>query len=201
MSIDKNIILTRKSLAVAERHLRNAIVDAARDATPEQISMIARWLQTTQQLIIESANHKSDPGVASRSQDADTGTVDVPRARLRGATYPVFHRTGKTLVKVGWSKKARSEYEHKAPKSALDALVFALAEAGKRGRIFTMESLIPLVDSSTGSVIPDYQAYLGLAWLRAEALVEQHGRKGYTISTKVPLGAAVTEKWASLHAR
>jgi hypothetical protein len=101
------------------------------------------------------------------------------RGRSRKNEYPKFLREGQSLVKIGWSKSDKKPYEHRAPKRVLDVLVAALLELGQGGRRFTTDELLPLRDGKDD--IPSYQAYLTLAWLRAEHLVRQHGRQGYSL--------------------
>lgn len=100
------------------------------------------------------------------------------RRRRKGA-YPKFRREGDSIVKIGWSKAGKKEYQHKAPKHVLDVLVTKLATLGKSGRTFTMEQVLPLRDTD-GNEVPPYQAYVWLAWLRSIGAVIQQGRKGYT---------------------
>jgi hypothetical protein len=82
------------------------------------------------------------------------------------------------LVKIGWSKSDRKEYQHRAAHDLLVELRQALLDASKRRKLFTMGALEPQL-SSSGT--PGYQAYVWLAWLRAEGLVKQHGRQGYSV--------------------
>ena len=119
------------------------------------------------------AGARGSPAAASASQA--TGS---PRRRRKGA-YPKFRREGQNIVKTGWSKAGKKEYQHKAPKGVLDVLVKKLETLGKSGRTFTMEQVLPLRDTD-GNEVPPYQAYVWLAWLRSTGLVKQHGRKGYT---------------------
>jgi hypothetical protein len=94
--------------------------------------------------------------------------------------YPKFYRNGDWLVKIGYSK-AEGEYEHKSPKSALFLLADAVLKVGAKGARFSMADLLPL-NTAEGTEIPSYQPYLCLNWLREVGLVQQHGRRGYSIS-------------------
>ena len=113
------------------------------------------------------------PGPASAGE-----ATKAPRRRRKGA-YPKFRREGDSIVKIGWSKAGKKEYQHKGPKHVLDVLVTKLETLGKSGRTFTTEELLPLADVD-GNELPAYQTYVWLAWLRSTGLVKQHGRKGYT---------------------
>jgi hypothetical protein len=83
----------------------------------------------------------------------------------------------------------------------LNLLAGAITNASTKGKRFTMERLLPLVNSHDGNRIPDYQAYIGLAWLRQQGLLVQHGRKGYSLATKDPLESGVNTLWAKLPTR
>jgi hypothetical protein len=119
----------------------------------------------------------------------------------KAGEYPRFLREAETLVKIGWSKKEKSTYEHKAPLRVLTVLTEALENAGRGGKRFNFEGLLPLTDPGGGGEVPSYQAYLALAWLRTEGLLTQHGRQGYSIPTGTELSALISERWKALTTR
>lgn len=121
------------------------------------------------------------------------------RRPLKG--YPRFFREADQLVKVGWSKRAKAEYEHKAPYAVLLVLARALQRLNANGHLATMEQLLPLRNSADGSDIPTYQAYLCLAWLRAGKLIRQHGRKGYSFARGKDLLNQMQAQWDTLPKR
>jgi hypothetical protein len=123
------------------------------------------------------------------------------RAASRPSEYPKFLRDGENLVKIGWSKKDRSPYEHRAPKRVLDLLVDSLLGAGRDGRRFTTEDILPLHEPEEGAEVPSYQAYLCLAWLRSEKKIEQHGRQGYSLPDPEDLPALVGKCWDGMRRR
>lgn len=102
-------------------------------------------------------------------------------AAARGDDYPRFEREGDKLVKIGWSKKDRREYEHRAPRDAVFGLAERLSTTVKPGSVFTMDAEMPFRDAS-GAEMPSYQAYLALAWLREIGMVEQRGKDGYSLT-------------------
>jgi hypothetical protein len=128
------------------------------------------------------------------------GKTSSQKASQAG-NYPRFLRDGNALVKIGWSKKEKKRYEHKAPKPVLDLLVASLSTAGRDGLRFIFDDLLPLSEPGDGAEVPSYQAYLCLAWLRSEQLVEQHGRQGYSIRRPDQLTASVEEHWGRLARR
>jgi hypothetical protein len=105
-------------------------------------------------------------------------------------SYPLFFKQGSRLVRVAWSKSERAEYEHKAPLTVLKALAAIVRERGRDGRVFLGEELFPVLDDEGGEV-PEYQVYASLALLKQVGLVEQHGRKGYSVARPVQLAGEV----------
>jgi hypothetical protein len=106
------------------------------------------------------------------------------------------------LVKVGWSKKDRSEYEHRAPRIALGKIVDAIGKLATNRSPFSVEEILSLVNSSSArDEIPTYQTYLCIAWLRQRGLLEQHGRQGYSCGSPSSLKQVMDESWDELPLR
>ena len=162
----------------------------------------ARLIDLGRQLRLLAEQTVSLGSTASPSTESET-FVSQRAAGKPGSkkTYPHFFREGETLVKVAWSKSQRSEYEHKAPRKVISLLVEALAKAGPKAKRFTMDKLLPLRDGGGGAEVPEYQVYVGLAWLRDQRLVEQHGRSGYSIGRPETLVADSATCWDKLKAR
>ena len=111
--------------------------------------------------------------------------------------YPKFHREGERLVKTGWSKKDRKEYQHNTPFSVVEAVAAALrSTTGK----FSMDELLPIQDS-TGSTVPSYQAYIVVAWLRQNGAVERIGNNGYITQSDALRADMITRLWNALPTR
>lgn len=104
--------------------------------------------------------------------------VGVNRGDSSKRDYPRFERDDDKLVKVGWSKKAREEYEHRAPRSAVLAFAEHVGATTAKGKSFAIDELLPVHDAA-GEELPSYQVYLSLAWLRQEGTVQKKGRDGY----------------------
>ena len=121
------------------------------------------------------------------------------RSRNKLGQYPKFVREGDNLVKIGWSKSQRAEYEHKSPKRLLAVLCESLTSAN--GKRIMMDKVLPLKDPVTGSAFPDYQSYVCLAWLKSGGLVTQHGRQGYSLPKGIELEKSVETHWANLLSR
>jgi hypothetical protein len=158
-------------------------------------------------MAIADAEPLSSPATAiGQNTSSANGEMSLPSTttigrRARKKDYPKFLRDGDSLVKVGWSKAEKAEYEHKSSKKALLALGQALAAIGTKGRRFTMDKVLPLNDPSDSSALPDYQCYLCLAWLRHSGLVIQHGRQGYSLPKNGDLPTAVERNWEQLPIR
>ena len=113
---------------------------------------------------------------------------------------PRFERDGEKLVKVGWSKKAREEYEHRAPRSAALAFAIHLGKSVQAGKAFLVDDISPVHDSA-GEEIPSYQVYLTLAWLRSSGAVEKKGRDGYYVPKPHTIADGFDDIWESLPVR
>lgn len=118
-------------------------------------------------------------------------------AKKTGA-YPRFIRSGDLLIKVGWSKKTRKEYQHKAPYTAVEAFAGHLLKHTRDGKPFTMEDLMPIPDEANGGELPGYQAYLVLAWLRSNEAVAKQGREGYVANHAMLGEKALSQSWQAL---
>ncbi len=155
-------------------------------------SPLMAWNGRTAAPLTRRANKKQRKKGAVRSSSPRTSPASA---------YPQFLRDDAHLIKIGWSKKEKRQYEHKAPKVVLDLLLAALLSAGRDGHWFTTEDVLPLRETVDGGEVPSYQAYLCLAWLRVEALIEQHGRQGYSLPRPDQLGDLVGERWEELPRR
>lgn len=197
-------------LESCEKGLRALLAKAAAKGEYADIIQLTSWARVVHGLAEDA---KSERGVAeSSSHGTRNGRVDAlpqsggPRKVRRGPQrarstkldgYPRFFRSVDDLVKIGWSKRERTEYQHKAPHSVLALLIRKLAVAGAGGRMFTANELFPLT-TDHGIEIPIYQGYLCLAWLRSEGLIQPHGRQGYTIINEEKLVPAVDDHWQRL---
>ena len=118
----------------------------------------------------------------TRSKRNSAAEATPPETRnFRGVPsgpYPRFAKHGDRLVKVGWSRKERQEYEHRAHSKVLWVFAGVVRDRPQATDSFTMDDLLPLVDAS-GKEIPSYQAYLALAWLRSVEAITKDGRDGY----------------------
>lgn len=188
----------------AEQQIREEIAEAATAGTyqlVERLSSIARRLSDMAE---EAAATPATgmPSVPATSKAAgktpkSKRPTRAGRRTSRREGYPRFERFREALVKIGWSRKGRSEYIHKAPKAGVDAVARRAMDLGKGGQMFTTEDLLPVKLGSGGDDLPGYQAYICLAWLRIIGVVEQHGREGYSVPCDDVVGT-VNRSWEAL---
>lgn len=185
----------------------------------EQVAQLAEWAQRLRQITEPATakgtaeelsgingragarpviNQSATPFVSGNTASRPRKTGALPRSKTRKANYPKFFRDREELVKIGWSKKQRAEYRHKAPKAVVLLVAQALEQKGAGGERFTFEELLPFRDRDTGADVPSYQAYAVLAWLRKEELIVQHGRQGYSLAQNISVMGAVEERWKLL---
>lgn len=197
----------------AERRLRDLVGQAATSGEYDSVVQITEVAKAVGALAELPVCTSGSPSVKAGLRGADaipqparcqsgrlTDYTSKPNTRRKKGkgVYPRFYRQNDSLVKVAWSKRERNEYEHKAPWRVVEGLAAALTRKGANGKLFTSEDILPLSDPSDGSEVPSYQAYLALAWMRAEQLVVQHGRRGYTVPSASKLPDTVSARFAAL---
>jgi len=193
--------LKEKSRAVfanTEKELRKLIADAAATSSYDELAFV---LQLSRELERIAADF--DRGQETRSQHKPTAspittqpspgrsTDTSPRSRnstqqkrrAKKNGYPKFHRDGEAIVKVGWSRSKKSEYEHRARFEAVEAVARAITATNDADRFFQIEDVLDHIASHTPDNIPSYQTYAVIAWLRSVGAVTREGKRGYrTIS-------------------
>jgi hypothetical protein len=187
----------KQVLREAEQSLQRLLADAAINGDYAALPVLAEWAQRVASLLDLDVAAEESLEKPVWSAPRTTKPTKKPSRKKRSAGYPKFVKDDDNLVKIGWSKRDGSEYEHKARKEVVRAVVTSISLAGRRGKRFTMETILPLKNLD-GSSIPDYQAYLVLAWLRSIELVTQHGRLGYTVPQDIDLADVVEDCWARL---
>jgi hypothetical protein len=200
-----------KVLDSCERGLRDLLAKAAARGDYSEVIQLTSWAKVIRSLAHDAQTDRALVAAPTPGKHADSGAAAVtePRRLMKTVSqrttsrkpegYPKFFRKADELVKLGWSKREREEYQHKAPYSVLNLLVRKLTTAGAGGRMFAADDILPLT-TDHGTEVPNYQGYLCLAWLRGEGLIESHGRQGYTISNSENLPKGVEERWQALGA-
>lgn len=171
----KRVERVKAAIVAAEEAVRKSIAEAASEAGYEEVRHLARLAESLRSIQNGSWSDPTLGGVNRRGggTEAKPATKEQSRGGKRG--YPRFEKNGKQLVKVGWSKKSKAEYAHKAEYEVVTVLIDKFDDPPRE---MTTEEMFPLTDRD-GEVIPDYQAYLALAWLCDLGVVEKLGRQGY----------------------
>jgi len=143
---------------------------------------------STNNHIATPSSPRSSAPVRKATRAPAKGKVGAKRGTAKHG-YPRFERDDDKLVKVGWSKKAREEYEHRAPRPAVLAFAEHVGTATAKGKTFVIDDLLPVHDAA-GDELPSYQVYLALGWLRNAGAVEKKGRDGY-VRVADPLDGSV----------
>jgi hypothetical protein len=179
-----------KILQDAEASVRTLIGKAAETRKYDDIVVLVHLARQLQELSTRSsATPKSIPSASiSIGPEANSPPSTKRTQKLRGAAgssqakrYPVFSTTDERLIKLGWSKKNRTEYEHRAPKASVAIVHEAIRSIGATGKPFEVEALSPLV-TADNQEIPGYQIYMAIGWLRDLGAIQKGGRNRYRLT-------------------
>lgn len=210
--MDKKIAhQARDVLISAELTIRGLISMAADSQDYQAVSDLAELAQTLRSLTTtnrflradtalkgpgsgDKANSVAAPGRTPRKKKAAKSRNSGKSSRA-GKDYPKYHTDRDRLVKIGWSKKHRDTYEHRAPKEAVEAVVDQLNQNAASDRAVTVEE-IGVVHLPDGNEVPTYQVYMTIAWLLVIHQLEKEGRDGYRLDSSVSK-IDLSEVWAS----
>jgi hypothetical protein len=194
----------------AEINLRDVIAQAAAEGEYSNLLQVTGIAKVLNQLIRDADSRdqvKDSVTLASPNVQEPVPIAVQNRAGTKSRSkklinsYPQFFRKRDFLIKIGWSKREKAEYDHKAPRVVLDTLSSSLIKEGAGGKLFEASQLLPLKDPTDGSEIPSYQVYLCLAWLRSLNLIEQIGRQGYKLHDPTLLEGKIKSCWERLESR
>lgn len=197
----KSIEQGKSALRTTEKQLRELVAKAANEGEYDAVLTLTKWASQLAGLVNGYAAKPAGNGDAGRaSLQKKSRQTKATRRRTKAVPsgYPKFVRLGNDLVKIGWSKKSKEEYQHRAPHGVLALLAESLRAAGANGNLVNAHDLMPLEDPETSSEIPSYQVYLCVAWLRQVGLVEQQGRQGYTVPGASDFPTLIEDCWAKL---
>jgi hypothetical protein len=167
----------------AEASIRGLISDAAGDQRYDDIEWL---LQLGRRLAALAAPHaarsvESAPAPRNINQAKGEKTKVARSGQKAARKYPIYSTTEERLIKIGWSKKNRAEYEHRAPKASIQIISEAIkAKRNKAGDAFEAESLMPLL-TEDGQEVPAYQVYMAIGWLRDLGALKKDGRNKYRL--------------------
>ena len=177
------IIEAEQALLECEKKLRDLMARASSSGLYSDVDELMNLARSVGRLVENNPteNNNSSTTSAPALQVAPSVTAsgrNKKTRRVKTSKYPKFVRSRSDLIKIGWSKKEKKEYQHRAPWSVVQSLTRHLNNL--RGQEFTTEDILPL-EGTDGAEIPSYQAYLCLAWLRMEGVIVKDGRQGYFI--------------------
>lgn len=189
----------------AKRVVEGAIEELQRLATAAlkansyaDVADVARIAEKLHHVLDEDDPQPAVTPVSSLNAKSQPKKKRASTARKRSSSkYPKFRRDGDKLVKVGWSKKARKEYEHRAPEAAIDALLASARKRFGEGEYFTAPDVLPIT-AHTGDELPDYQGYLVLKWLHSIGLIVKRGRDQYALASGKDFEGEIRSQWKGL---
>lgn len=188
-------------LSQAESDLRRIIAEAAGEGDYRGVDM-ARQVAVSIQEIRDTVTERTSEGSPVMSSDAPSDKPKRKRTVSAGkssrALYPRFAVNGDVLTKIGWSKRQKKEYTHRAPRTVFDRTVQAMVSlANGQAGPFTAEQIIDRVNKSEDEFVPSYQIYIVIALLRKNHCIRQQGRDGYVIPPDISTKAK--EAWSGTH--
>ena len=170
----------------AEQSLRGLIERAAAEQRYRDVAEIAKLADGITRLLSgQVALRAPQPRPQSRH-------VGSRRVAAQKKTFPRFLRDREKLVKVGWSKKSASEYQHRVPWEVVQAVLDVVKTKVGDGELFAATDVVPQLAESG---VPDYQVYVVLKWLHTEGVVSKHGRDRYAIE---PSKGDLRDLWRAL---
>lgn len=197
------IQIAHKILRDAEAALRELIQSALEKQQYSDIAKVAQIADAVSKILSMEDLTKWPEPVATSVKSSQPRLVrkrERPKPKSASAIqkeYPKFIRDGERLVKVGWSKKNRKEYEHRVPFAAVMCFARYLVESIAPDTLFQIDDFLPVIDSEKQE-IPSYQIYVTLAWLISMGAVEKKGRDGYFIVAGRLSIEIVNKLWARL---
>lgn len=120
----------------------------------------------------------------SSAKHTRTSRPTPARKAPRPSGYPRFDIRRDNLHRIGWSRKEKEEYVHKAPHEAFEQAIDAMlaVSQGARGP-FMAEEFLSKLQELDGNAPPSYQVYVVIGFLRHMTCIEQVGREGYLLPT------------------
>ncbi len=191
-----NIIHEAESLLQkVEEELRGLMEQGIHAQEYANVSEVAKLAEGLSDLLRKPDERWADRGPRGRVRTSEPA---ASRGSKSAKEYPEFVRDGDRLVKIGWSKKKRQEYEHRAPKTAVCAFAQALSKRTKVDGPFDMDQLLPIADIEANRPIPDYQAYITLAWMCTTGAIVKKGRDRYVLMQDLATDDALDALWERL---
>jgi hypothetical protein len=188
----------KQALSDCETRLRELLSEAAKAGDYENVERLTAWAKAIRALASGvSINHLDNS--SARSRRSSKASARKPANKRRSTErYPKFARFKEDLVKIGWSRREKKEYQHRAPRRVARLLAKQLMKTFSSGGIFSTDQIFPLHDDESNADVPSYQCYVCLAWFRDRKLVEQVGRQGYRLLSSENLDRVIDREWDQL---
>jgi hypothetical protein len=168
------LIEAMELLRTTEKELRALIDKALQGGQYGEVAQVASLAERLKALTHSPPSHTTAPSRVRK--------VRVKIKQPKAGEYPKFFRDSDKLVKLGWSRKKASEYEHRAPLRVAELLLSSIRKKVSDGESFAATDVLPL--GSASEHIPEFQGYVALRWFFTEGLVTKLGRDRYSLSTK-----------------
>lgn len=191
-------------LARAESDLLGLVAESATRGDYEAIERSRLAAHGVRALLVQMrplALPVGDNGHATGNAVSCSTRIDRPVVATKGkGGYPHFVVRGKTLIKTGWSKKHRCEYQHKTDRDSFDRVAACMAgmASGEQGP-FTAERIADAVAADGHPSMPIYKLYVAMSLLKHSGVVRQIGREGYLFDPTVATQSAAI--WRQLEAK
>ena len=201
--VDSELGITERALnalGMAESRLRDLVAEAARAGNRDDARQIDAWANKLARLPLLAMGSKRSIPETSRSQDNDHTQAESERSSSprQDGNYPQFFRIREDLIKVGWSRKRKREYAHRIPRHNVDLVAQALARFTAGGNLASTNDFLPVFSPMDVADVPETQTYTCIGWLKGEGLIEQHGRRGYTVPHPTLLLSHIADRWQEL---
>lgn len=188
-----------EAIRECESRLRHLMAQASASGLYEEVATLMSWAKSIAAIVDsdDQPDLATIPETGTAAYDVPAQPVAVRRksSKTKRPQYPQFSRFRNELLKTGWSKKKKKEYQHRASRQVVYLLCSHLEEF--KGKDFTSEEFLPLVGED-GFEVPSYQAYLCLAWFRETGMIAKNGRHGYFVEKNINLKAALEQQWKLL---
>lgn len=182
-----------------ESDIQEVIIEAAQGGDYRSVDMARAAAVNIKNLRTQISN----PASKAEIRPAKSGTRIEKKAstkKRKKSDYPKFKVKNETLIRIGWSRKQRREYTHKAPRFVFEQTVKAMTALSQSGAgPFLAENILEQANSNESEAIPSYQIYVVIGLLKQTNCIKQVGRDGYIIPQDLVKKAE--EKWVELSNR
>ena len=186
-------------LTKTESDIQELIIEAAKVGDYRSVDMARSAAVNIKNLRTQIMNPASKAEIKSSKNKTLSKRKALSRKGTRSG-YPTFKVKNDTLVRIGWSKKQRREYTHKAPRLVFDKTIKAMDILAQSGAgPFLAENIIEQANSNESQSIPSYQIYVVIGLLKQTNCIKQVGRDGYDIP--IDLLEVAEKKWIELSNR